>query len=269
MKTLYVSDLDGTLLRGDQRTSDFTNGVINSLAEKGVLFSYATARSYHTARKVTKGMTAAFPVIVYNGAFIRDNATGRLLIENYFDENDARGLLRHLIESGIAPIVYSFIDGAEKFSYVPPMLCKGAAEFIETRRGDGRDRPCAGTEELFAGDIFYFTCIDSPERLLPIYELYESRFNCFYQRDIYSGEQWLELMPKNASKANAVRQLADHLGCGRTVVFGDGINDIEMFTRADEAYAVLNAVEELKAAATGVIGSNEEDGVARWLSEHL
>lgn len=33
-KTLYVSDLDGTLLRSNQTTSEYTNEVINSLTEK-------------------------------------------------------------------------------------------------------------------------------------------------------------------------------------------------------------------------------------------
>ena len=75
-------------------------------------------------------------------------------------------------------------------------------------------------------------------------------------------------MPKNASKARAVRQLQELLGCGRLVVFGDGVNDLDMFEIADEAYAVENAVPELKAAATGIIGSNNDDGVAKWLSEN-
>ena len=58
MKTLYVSDLDGTLLRSDETTSDFTNKTINELVSRGMLFSYATARSYVTSRKVTKGIDA-------------------------------------------------------------------------------------------------------------------------------------------------------------------------------------------------------------------
>ena len=67
MKCLYVSDLDGTLLRSNERTSEYTNDVINSLVEKGMIFSYATARSLVTAKKVTKGLYVRIPLIVYNG----------------------------------------------------------------------------------------------------------------------------------------------------------------------------------------------------------
>ena len=52
------------------------------------------------------------------------------------------------------------------------------------------------------------------------------------------------------------------------ISFGDAVNDIPMFEISDECYAVENAVEELKAAATGIIDSNENDGVANWLKEH-
>ena len=49
------------------------------------------------------------------------------------------------------------------------------------------------------------------------------------------------------------------------VVFGDSINDLPMFKIADESYAVSNAIDELKDAATAVIGSNDEDSVALFL----
>ena len=42
-----------------------------------------------------------------------------------------------------------------------------------------------------------------------------------------------------------------------------------MFHAADEAYAVQNADEKLKAAATAIIGGSNEDGVAKWLLEHV
>ena len=78
MKTLYVSDLDGTLLRSNQSLSDYTIQTLNKLVENGMVFSYATARSYVTSQKVTKGLNAKIPLIIYNGAFIIDNVTGEI-----------------------------------------------------------------------------------------------------------------------------------------------------------------------------------------------
>ena len=75
-------------------------------------------------------------------------------------------------------------------------------------------------------------------------------------------------MPKSTSKSNAIRQLKDLLQCDRVVVFGDGKNDIDMFQMADVSYAMENAVDELKEIATGVIESNNNDGVAKWLLQN-
>ena len=121
MGNLYVSDLDGTLLRSNEITSEYTNSVINSLVNKGIMFSYATARSLITAKKVTKGIDTPIPLIVYNGAFVIDNITEEILIANYFDES-VYDVLEDLFDNGIYPIVYAFIDGKEKFSFVP-QLC--------------------------------------------------------------------------------------------------------------------------------------------------
>ena len=82
--TLYVSDLDGTLLTPQEQLSPFTTRVVNSLVEQGVHFTYATARSRHSAEVVTAGLTKNLPVIVYNGAFVIDGATGEKLVESAF-----------------------------------------------------------------------------------------------------------------------------------------------------------------------------------------
>ncbi len=205
MKTLYVSDLDGTLLRSNETTSEYTNNIINKLTDRGMIFSYATARSLITAKKVTSGLRAEIPLIVYNGAFIVDNLTSEVLAANYFDESVG----------------------------------------------------------LVLDDLF-----DSPEKLKPMYDKYKETFHCVYQKDIYTDEQWLEIMPLEASKANAIKQLQKLLGCDRVVAFGDGRNDIDMFELADESYAVQNADEQLKKYATSVISSNDEDGVAHWLEDN-
>ncbi len=264
VKTLYVSDLDGTLIRSDEKTSEYTNQVINRLVEAGMMFSYATARSFHTSHKVTAGLNAKFPLIIYNGAMVVDNADGSFLIKNFFGK-EIREVLADLFAHRVYPIVYSFINNVEKFSFCPRKSSQAVLDFNETRRGDRRCRMVADENDLMAGEIFYITCIDDADKLKPLFEKYKDRYHCVFQIDIYSGEPWLEILPKAASKANAIRQLKEKLGYDKLVVFGDGKNDVDMFELADEAYAVANAVPELKERATAIIGGNNEDGVAKWL----
>ena len=66
MKTLYVTDLDGTLLRSDTRLSAYTVETINAMVAKGMIFTYATARSEQSAQRVCQGLDMRIPVIVYN-----------------------------------------------------------------------------------------------------------------------------------------------------------------------------------------------------------
>ncbi|MBR2420998.1 MAG: HAD family hydrolase [Oscillospiraceae bacterium] len=264
MKKLYVSDLDGTLLRSNASTSEYTNRVINSLAEKGILFSYATARSFVTAKKVTKGILSRIPLIVYNGTFVIDNVTEQVLISNYFGE-EVHDVLEDLFNNSIYPIVYSFSDRKERFSYVPRLCSRGMTAFLQTRAGDVRSNPVENPSDLQKGNIFYITCIDESEKLQPLYEKYRDKYRCIYDQDLYTKEQWLEIMPLGASKANAAKQLQAMLGCDWLTVFGDGKNDIDMFEIADESYAVANAHADLRKIATDVILSNDEDGVAKWL----
>ena len=81
---------------------------------------------------------------------------------------------------------------------------------------------------------------------------------------------WYHLMVLDARAtkdhgAAALKRLLD-LAPGRLVVFGDQINDIGLFRMANEAYAVAGAAPELTEQATAVIGSNDDDAVARWLA---
>lgn len=268
MKTLYVSDLDGTLLTPDCGISQFTADTINRLVNGGMMFSFATARSRNTALKVTSGIDCRLPMIVYNGVFTVDYKSGEILLCDFFCGGE-KEILPALLDAEISPIVYSFDGKKERFTYLPETLSKGAAEFVATRNGDSRKTPAKNESDLWQGDIFYFTCIDSAEKLRPLYEKFKDKYRCLYQRDIYTGRQWLEIMPKGATKANAALKLKEALGCDKLVAFGDSENDIELFAEADECYAVSNAVEKLKDMSTAVIGSNSEDGVARFLLERF
>ena len=270
-KVLYVTDLDGTLLNRQDRVSPFSAGVINTLVEEGMEFTYATARSLVSASVVTAGLSANIPVIAYNGAFIIQPSSGEILARADFRDAERNLVRRELERRGISPLVYSFVDGVERVSRIPRNENDGIRRYLAMRQGDRRFRAVDGTDALYEGETFYYTCIGEKEELQPVYEFFskDSRYRCTLQQELYRPEYWCEIMPAAASKANAVIKLKEMRGCTRVISFGDAVNDIPMFEISDECYAVSNAVDELKAAATGIIGSNDEDGVARWLLDRM
>ena len=263
-KTLFVSDLDGTLLNQEQALSAYTRQTVNGLIAKGMPFTYATARSLTTAREVTKGLELKLPVIVYNGAFVKDSASGESVMARAFAGNEKEEILTQHLTYGVYPRVYALHDGEEKFSYVENCLSQGTKAYLDKRRGDKRARPVK-KDQLLDGDVFCFSSIDDYDKLLPLYEALKATYHAVLYRDPYTGDYWLEILPKFATKADAVLALKALYGFERVVVFGDEKNDLSMFSLADECYAVENANEEVKRAASGVIASNNDDGVARYL----
>ncbi len=267
-KVLYVTDLDGTLLNQQDRISAFSIQVINGLVEKGMLFTYATARSLASASRVTAGLSTNIPVIAYNGAFIIQPSSGEILSREDFSAGERRIVRDALTRCRISPMVYSYIGGIERVSWIPEDENDGIRRYLSLRKGDKRFRAVSDQAALYEGEVFYYTCIGEKEELMPVYSLFsrDSRYRCTIQQELYRPEYWCEIMPARASKSNAVRKLKRIWGCTRVISFGDSINDIPMFEASDECYAVSNAVDELKRIATGIIESNNEDGVARWLS---
>ena len=71
MRTLYVTDLDGTLLEPDKSIKPDNLKLINQLIEEDVNITYATARSLTTAKQVIGDINFKLPIIVQNGTFIR------------------------------------------------------------------------------------------------------------------------------------------------------------------------------------------------------
>lgn len=270
MKTMYVTDLDGTLLNTRDRISPESIRGINDLVKKGMLFTYATARSLSSASVVTKGLSTEIPVIVYNGAFIICPNTGEVLHSLSFTQEEAEFVQKCLEKNRISPLVYAYVDQTEKVSWNTARENEGIRRYLSLRKGDKRLRPLESEKGLYDGKTFYYTCIGEKKELLPVYGIFsqDERYRCTLQQELYRTEYWCEIMPKKASKAEAIRKLKEIWECDRIVSFGDAINDIPMFEISDECYAVENAVPELKEIATGIIDSNDRDGVAKWLLSH-
>lgn len=270
MKRLYVSDLDGTLLNSQEKVSDFTVAAINKLVNQGMIFTYATARSLVSAKPITKGLTKKLPLIIYNGAFIVSGEDGKIIYKNNFNHEQIN-LVKNILEHySINPMVYAIVNDKERVTIVNDHLHPGTLHYLSKRTDDYRMNLTDDYQQLYQGDIFYFTVIDDKERLEPIYQHLKQYddFNLTFQQEIYRQEYWLEIMPKSASKAHAILELKKILGCDEIISFGDAINDIPMFKISNQCYAMANAVDQLKEIATDVILSNDEDGVARWLLEN-
>ncbi len=271
MKTLYLTDLDGTLLRPDASLSEYSRDALNRLIERGVIFSFATARSYNTSVPLLDGVNLNAPFIVNNGVYIvRSDQT--VVCFDGFPKRESREIFSTFVHHGLFPIVYSEIEGKNRMSFLRKESSAAQVEFALSRKNDRFDpdrvREIFFRSSALDGNVYYFTCIGDEEKLRAAYGELKDRFCCYYQRDLYSGEWWLEVLAKTASKAFAAKRLKSILNCDRLVCFGDGINDVPLFEIADEGYAVENAVPELKRIASRVIAGNREDGVARWLLEH-
>jgi len=272
-KTLYISDLDGTLLAPDEKLSPYTLETLNALIDRGLLFSYATARSFATASRATHGLNLRLPVVTNNGVFLREPENGASLHGCFIGEEYLRAVKEHILGYHVPVLVYALIGGEERVSWLLGSENAGIHSFVNDRRAwDKRLRGVKNPEELFAGDVFYIIIIEDESNTARIHRELSAIPGCVctIMRDVYHRDEfWVELYHREASKAAGIERLKRIVGVDRVICFGDGLNDIPMFRASDESCAMENADGELKRIATRVIGSNSGDGVARWLSQNL
>lgn len=267
---MYVSDLDKTLLRSDLTLSSYTIHVLNSLVRAGVPLTYATARAPGKARDLLRKVEIRLPAIVFNGALIVD-PQGEVLISNVLDAQIVRDLISRSKEGKLLPFILGIEETRDVFLY-GEVQNEGQRLFLEQRLGDKRMRHGAELVPLEMTLLMNFIGKedDLSELRGEIGNWYGGDVETKFARDPYcQGYYSLEILHPRADKAIALRQLAGIVGVALSeiTVFGDHLNDVGMFNVAGTAIAVSNAEAELKALADQVIGSNDEDGVARYLAE--
>ena len=270
MRTLYVTDLDGTLMRDDKTISNESVAILNRLLSKGIFLTYATARSLSSASEITKSISLNLPVIIRNGTILADPQS-RKEIEISKCGEELQLIRQALADGSIPGFATSYFGLNEVKLYLAGRTNEGFQDYLQSHSADRRIHMVDTEDELYEGETCYFTFIGPKNELQPFYERVKhiEGINCVFQQDKYRPEYWLELCPGNATKASAIQRVKQLCGCQRVIVFGDSANDISMFQMADEAYATKNAIDELKEIATGIIESNNADGVAKWLESHL
>lgn len=271
MPTLYVTDLDGTLLGPDGRPTAATVSTVNRLVgERGLQLTYATARSFRSASTATAGLHLRLPVAVYGGAFLVDPGSGDLISSRIFDDAVTTDLLRLCRDHRTPPLVYTLTGRTEQVSWVAPEVTPGISSYVADREPDPRFAPVTSWSELPTRGCFYLSVIGSRAAVEPFAAAvaagHGEAVTLNVQDDTYHREQtWCEVTPLGADKATAALDLRAAAGADRLVVFGDNVNDLRMFAVADHALAVADARPEVRAAADEVIGRSDDDAVARWL----
>lgn len=271
-KRLFITDLDGTLLNGRCEVSENTKQIINSLTQKGVCFSVATARTIMSVRHILDGLNITAPAVLMTGVCLYDMQREEYIHCNYIKEDSVRRFCE--IVGGakdISPYIYT-IRNNELCVYCEQMDTPEAKVFAEERRRKYGKRfvMLESFSELDPSNTLYFVITAKKELIDPYYEKVKDDpdLYCSYYRDIYdTSVYYLEICSKDASKAGGIRYLRENYGYDEIHCFGDNNNDIPMFRESDFSYAVANALPEVKEIATEVIASNEEDGVALKIKE--
>ena len=267
MNKLFISDLDGTLLNSNAELTDFTVNTINSLIEKGMFFTYATARTEYSAGNITKRLNINVPCIVNNGAEIYDRQSGKYVRKADIPIDAVTTIINAFTENNVGMFMFKF--KGEKFgTCYTDNLNELMQEYVRSRRKTGQPLwKCSDLHSENDGNVVYLTSTGDYEKLLPIERIaasIEGLDHVFYE-DTYTGKHYLEIFSENASKANGLKFLREKYDFDKIVVFGDNLNDLSMFKVADVKIAVANAKQELKNSADLVIDSNDNDGVAKWL----
>lgn len=271
--TLYVSDLDGTLLNQSAKLSLYTMNTINAMIEKGLNFSIATARSLLPVQKMLKGMKISIPIILLNGVLIYDTNNEEYIKINKIQTENVSEIIHAIREFDVSGFMYELEKNGSFNTYHELVKNSPAPNYILERVARyGSVQPPNGLSGVSLDNIVYFTLIDAYEKLLPLYEFFSQKKGIkqeFY-KNVYNPEFWfLEVFSEQSSKKSAVEFLKEKYNFEHVVGFGDNNNDFPLFDICDIRIAVENATPELKKAATHICASNNDDGVAKWLEKNF
>lgn len=269
--TLYISDLDGTLLNSRAEVSEYTADTINELTASGGFFSFATARTAVTSVPITSGMNINVPVVLMNGVCVYDTAKKEYVKIEKLPSDSFLKMTEVLKKFRLSGFLFT-IENDVLCTFYENLESENARKFYEERkRRYGKNfinvndfTECAGKNTV------YFSVTDRREVLDPVYELMKNidGIHIDYYRDVYEPDFWyMEISSASASKYNAVMFLRKNYSFDRIIGFGDNYNDLPLFEACDETYAVANARDKVKEAATGVISANTENGVALKIRE--
>ena len=274
-KTLFITDLDGTLLNSNCEVSEQSAHIINDLiAEHGLNFAIATARSPATAMPLLSGVNMRLPSVVLAGAALWNEKVAAYTHTWPIDESIITELCQIYEQHDAHPFIYRQ-SGAQLLAHHINDISTREADFMKSRTGT-HYKDFILNDKPYEPSPCPALIVFSTDRYPVMEEIYNDivskNIDChpICYCDIYApGYGYLEIYGSQVSKAVAIKTLARECGFDRIVAFGDNVNDMEMMQMADYSVAPSNALPMVKRVASEIIGCNDDDSVAWWLAHNL
>lgn len=259
MIKLIVTDMDGTLLTSNNTLPDGFDEVYQQVRKAGIQFVVASGRQYYILKQEFDHLDHDILFVAENGGFI-DYGEGTVLL-NPFSKADINELITAIRQiDGVFPVI-----GGRHSAYIedahPLFMKEVEAYFVKCQQVDDLTK--------VEDDLLKIAICDlkNPEfNSFPLLKDFSSRFQVSVSSHI-----WLDIMPLNVNKGEAVKFVQKQLGIQpeETMVFGDYLNDIQMMQMADHSYAMANAHPELKKLARFSAPGNNENGVLKVIREKI
>lgn len=279
-RTLYVTDLDGTLLSPDATLSPENASRLSALTARGALISCATARTPGTVQPLMAPAHLSAPAIVMTGAALWtiDSAHPHFEDVRYIAAGEAGCLDAVFAAGGVTPFIYvadpQAPDGVPlHFYHATEQMSDAEYAFADVRSRLALKHFHRGETAPGQHRVLYFA-MGPRERIETVAAAIRKRVACSmscYPDSYTRGLQLLEIFAPGVSKATAVKALQRRVGAGRVVVFGDNLNDLPMMTVADVSVAAPGALAEVKARATVILEPSPTavaDFIARDYAAH-
>lgn len=265
---LISVDLDGTLYRSDGTPAPEGMRQLQAARRAGVRVVINTTRNLGSAGSLCKQMGLRDPLVCTNGAQIFASPEGPIWASYTIPMDVARAISQLADRNGWE---ISTSVGNDSYFRQRPGQPLGPVEFggphgLESAPGQSRRIVVPRNEEALVAEPKRML-LHEPEAIVAAKELaaqypQDCRTETYYRPD--GGLHSLCILPRSADKGTALRFVARKLDIplDQVLAIGDNPNDVPMFAAAGLSAAMGDAPLAVKAAATAVGPSNDDEGVA-------
>jgi len=258
----FVFDMDGTLLNEHHELAPQTIRALHELRARGKHLVIATGRHFMDIRAYLEQLGGGIATITCNGATIH-NTAGELIQRVCLPLAVNEILLPLGEQGGVHLNMYTDSE------WLVNALCESMLD-------------AHAQSQFFYRQIPLQEMLTTPALKILFYgenaKLQQLKVQILATLPVpihltFSDEYYLEAMPKNISKGDALKTLVEHLQIplANSMAFGDGFNDVEMFRTVTHPVVMENASEKLKQLFPDALHAqaNHEDGVATFLYKHV